>query len=253
MNNDEKSLLDEVWDAVGLDRPDPETPAVKPKTEVPAEDPKPTGTVAEEAVEEPAETPAEEAPAEVTAEAPAEEAPAEGTAEAPVEEATAEVPAEEAPAEEPVVTPMDLVQEKKKDIRFLVIYTVAFVVVISFLIGGSYLITSRIHREMAESNENLNTSQSTLKNIQEENRSLKEQNQALQEENNRLSASAAATDELMTSVGDMIEHGEYLTAAQDAYIRGNRTLARAILATVEREKLSQPAKDYYDTLNDRLN
>lgn len=236
MNNDEKSLLDEVWDAVGLDRPDPETPAVKPKTEAPAEEPKPTETVAEEAAEE-------------TAEAPAEEAPAEGTAEAPAEEA----PVEEAPAEEPVVTPMDLVQEKKKDIRFLVIYTVAFVVVISFLIGGSYLITSRIHREMAESNENLNTSQSTLKNIQEENRSLKEQNQALQEENNRLSASAAATDELMTSVGDMIEHGEYLTAAQDAYIRGNRTLARAILATVEREKLSQPAKDYYDTLNDRLN
>ncbi len=239
MNNDEKSLLDEVWDAVGLDRPDPETPAVKPKTEAPAEEPKPTETVAEEAVEETA-----EAPAEVTAEVTAEEAPAEATAEAPVEEA---------PAEEPVVTPMDLVQEKKKDIRFLVIYTVAFVVVISFLIGGSYLITSRIHREMAESNENLNTSQSTLKNIQEENRSLKEQNQALQEENNRLSASAAATDELMTSVGDMIEHGEYLTAAQDAYIRGNRTLARAILATVEREKLSQPAKDYYDTLNDRLN
>ena len=239
MNNDEKSLLDEVWDAVGLDRPNPETPAVKPKTEAPAEEPKPAETVVEEAVEETA-----EAPAEVTAEAPAEEAPA---------EVTAEAPAEEAPAEEPVVTPMDLVQEKKKDIRFLVIYTVAFVVVISFLIGGSYLITSRIHREMAESNENLNTSQSTLKNIQEENRSLNEQNQALQEKNNRLSASTAATDELMTSVGDMIEHGEYLTAAQDAYIRGNRTLARAILATVEREKLSQPAKDYYDTLNDRLN
>ena len=244
MNNDEKSLLDEVWDAVGLDRPNPETPAVKPKTEAPAEEPKPAETVAEETVEETAEAPAE---------APAEETPAEVTAEAPVEEVTAEAPAEEVPAEEPVVTPMDLVQEKKKDIRFLVIYTVAFVVVISFLIGGSYLITSRIHREMAESNENLNTSQSTLKNIQEENRSLKEQNQALQEENNRLSASAAATDELMTSVGDMIEHGEYLTAAQDAYIRGNRTLARAILATVEREKLSQPAKDYYDTLNDRLN
>ena len=228
MNNDEKSLLDEVWDAVGLDRPNPETPALKPKTEAPAEE-----ILAPEEEPKPVETVAD-APAEEVQEVPAEEA-------------------QEEQAEAPVVTPIDLVQEKKKDIRFLVIYTVAFVVVISFLIGGSYLITSRIHREMAESNENLNTSQSTLKNIQEENRSLKEQNQALQEENNRLSASAAATDELMTSVGDMIEHGEYLTAAQDAYIRGNRTLARAILATVEREKLSQPAKDYYDTLNDRLN
>lgn len=228
MNNDEKSLLDEVWDAVGLDRPNPETPALKPKTEAPAEE-----ILAPEEEPKPVETVAD-APAEEVQEVPAEEA-------------------QEEQAEAPVVTPIDLVQEKKKDIRFLVIYTVAFVVVISFLIGGSYLITSRIHREMAESNENLNTSQSTLKNIQEENRSLKEQNQALQEENNRLSASAAATDELMTSVGDMIEHGEYLTAAQDAYIRGNRTLARAILATVERDKLSQPAKDYYDTLNDRLN
>lgn len=228
MNNDEKSLLDEVWDAVGLDRPNPETPALKPKTEAPAEE-----------ILAPVEEPK---PVETVADAPAEE----------VQEVPAEK-AQEEQAEAPVVTPIDLVQEKKKDIRFLVIYTVAFVVVISFLIGGSYLITSRIHREMAESNENLNTSQSTLKNIQEENRSLKEQNQALQEENNRLSASAAATDELMTSVGDMIEHGEYLTAAQDAYIRGNRTLARAILATVERDKLSQPAKDYYDTLNDRLN
>lgn len=223
MNNEEKNLLDEIWDAVGLDRPaneKAETPVAEPKTD---------------------ETPTPKEPVNDTPAAPAEE---------PKEEPTQQPPKEE---KEPSVPPQELVIEKKKDIHFLVIYTVAFVVVISFLIGGSYMITSRIRKEMAESNENLNTSQSTLKNIQDENQSLRQQNAALQEANDQLTASQADTNALMDSVGDMVEQGEYLSAAQDAYIRGDRKLARTILATVEREKLSEPAKEYYDSLNDRLN
>ncbi|MBQ8599911.1 MAG: hypothetical protein IJ407_00810 [Clostridia bacterium] len=221
--NEDKNLLDEIWDAVGLDRPVekkiPETPVAEPNVQ-------------------------EQAPVEVPVEAP-KEAPAEMPKEAPAE--TSEEKAKETPI------PKELVVEKKKDIRFLVIYTIAFVVVISFLIAGSYMITSRIHQEMAENNASLDSSQSTLKNIQDENRLLKEQNAALQKKNEELTASQADNDALMESIGDMVEHGEYLTAAQNAYIRGERTLARTILATIDRDKLSEPAKEYYDSLNDRLN
>lgn len=233
MNNEEKNLLDEIWDAVGLDRPAPEKP------QAPAPEPqKPEGAPAEAPAEE---TPVKEAPVE---EAPVEEAPAPQEPEQPQEEK----PQEPAPKPAPV-----LVQEKKKDIRFLIIYTVAFVVVISFLIAGSYMITSRIHNEMAENNANLNFSQSTLKNIQDENAALRSQNAALQKENEALTLSQQENEALLTDVADMIEHGEYLAAAQDAYIRGDRALARSVLATVDREKLPLPAQEYYDTLNKRLN
>jgi len=236
MNNEEKNLLDEIWDAVGLDRPDPE------KLQTPAPEP-----------QKPEDAPVAEAPVE---ELPVEKAPAE---EAPAEEKEAPAPQEPEPPQEkkpqsPAPKPAPtLVQEKKKDIRFLIIYTVAFVVVISFLIAGSYMITSRIHNEMAENNADLNFSQSTLKNIQDENAALKSQNAALQKENEALTLSQQENEALLTDVADMIEHGEYLAAAQDAYIRGDRALARSVLATVDREKLPLPAQEYYDTLNKRLN
>ena len=235
MNMDEKSILDEVWDAVGLDRKESLPKEEKKEDIKPIEEDIP---VKAEEIEEIQENlpEIEEIQEETEAEEPA-----------PLEEEPAPAPAEEAP------TPQELVIEKKKDVRFLVIYTIAFVVVISLLIGGSYLITSRIHREMAEDNELMNSSQSTLKNIQEENRLLKEQNQTLKQENEQLIASSEENNALLESVGDMVEMGEYLSAAQDAYIKGNRTLARTILSAIDREKLSQPAKAYYDTLNGRLN
>ena len=227
--NDEKNLLDEIWEAVGLDKPEP--PADEPKSK---------------------ETPKEESAGEVTAEE-VEETPAQTAEEEPAQEPEKEPVQEPAEKEEKAPAPKTTVTPQKKDVRFLVIYTVAFVVVISFLIAGSYLITSRIHREMAANNASLDSSQSTLKNIQDENRSLKEQNAALQTKNEQLTASQAENDALLESVGDMVEHGEYLSAAQDAYIRGDRTTARRLLAAVERDKLAEPAKEYYDTLNDRLN
>lgn len=141
---------------------------------------------------------------------------------------------------------------KKKDIKFLVIYTTVFVIVISSLITGSYFITSRIHQQMAESNENLNTSQSTLKNIQDENNALKQENAALKIENDLLSATAEDANTLMESIGDMVEHDGYLAAAQSAYIDGERENARTLMAAIDRDKLSQPAKAYYDLLKDKL-
>ena len=140
----------------------------------------------------------------------------------------------------------------KKDIKFLVIYTIVFVIVISSLIAGSYAITSRIHQQMAENNQDLNSSQSTLKNIQDENTSLKKENAALKVENEALSTSAKDAHALLESVGDMVEHDGYLAAAQNAYIDGERTQARKLMAAIDRDKLSQPAKEYYDLLKDKL-
>ncbi len=232
MNNEEKNLLEEIWSAVGLDMPQDQPTKTPPEKE-----PEPQAT--------PEIEPVSEAPAEEAKEPPVEE-----VKEAPVEE-----PKKEAPVEEPkkeAEVPKELVQEKKKDIRFLMIYTVAFVVVISFLIGGSYLITSRIRREMAESNQELNTNQSTLKNIQVENQNLRKENESLKQKNDLLTQSQQDSEALLTAVADMVEHGEYLSAAQDAYLRGDRNLARTILSTIERDKLSEPAKNYYDTLAGRL-
>ncbi len=219
MNNEEKNLLDEIWDAVGLDRPaTPDKDQQTGQKKAPAEPPKAEPVTEKEPVAKEA---AEKEPS----------------------------PQEEAPKK----TAPTLVQEKKKDIRFLIVYTIAFVVVISFLIAGSYMITSRIHSEMAENNADLNFSQSTLKNIQDENAALKAQNAALQAKNDQLTTSQQESDALLTDVADMIEHSEYLAAAQDAYIRGDRALARTVLAATDREKLPLPAQEYYDTLNKRLN
>lgn len=164
----------------------------------------------------------------------------------------AEEPAEQEPkAEKPA--PQNAHTEKKQNVKFLVVYTVVFVIVITGLIAGSYMITSRIHKQMAESDEQINTSQSTLKNIQQDNAALREQNAALKAENEQLLLSQQEADALVESVSDMVEHGEYLMAAQNAYVNGKRADARTILKTVEREKLSPTAQECYDDLDDRLN
>lgn len=164
----------------------------------------------------------------------------------------AEEPAEQEPkAEEPA--PQNAHTEKKQNVKFLVVYTVVFVIVITGLIAGSYMITSRIHKQMAESDEQINTSQSTLKTIQQDNAALREQNAALKAQNEQLLLSQQEADALVESVADMVEHGEYLMAAQNAYVNGKRADARKILATVEREKLSPTAQECYDDLNKRLN
>ncbi len=149
--------------------------------------------------------------------------------------------------------PQNAHTEKKQNVKFLVIYTVVFVIVITGLIAGSYMITSRIHKQMAESDEQINTSQSTLKTIQQDNAALREKNAALKAENEQLILSQQEADALVESVADMVEHGEYLMKAQNAYVNGKRAEARAILKTVEREKLSPTARVCYDDLNDRLN
>lgn len=219
MNKDEKSLLDELWNAAGMNEKNPAQTAAGEETT--------------EAAEQPAASTVQQEPA---ASAPPAE-PADPAAAPPEEEPEAE---KTAPA------------EKKKDIKFLVIYTTVFVIVISGLIGGSYLITSRIQREMSENNDTLNSSQSTLKNIQDENAALKKENAALQESNAALTVSQQDAEELLASIGDMVEQDQYLAAAQNAYIDGNRTLARTIFSTIDRDKLSEPSKPYYDLLKTKL-
>lgn len=141
---------------------------------------------------------------------------------------------------------------KKKDLKFLIIYTAIFVVVISGLIGGSYLITSRIQQEISENNNSLNSSQSLLKNIQDENAALKKENQALQQTNAALTEAQKENDALLERVGDTAEQDQYLAAAQNAYIGGDRALAETILSGVNREKLSLPNRAYYDLLRTQL-
>ena len=208
MNKEEKSLLDELFDAAGLNDKKQDKPSKEPKIEE-------TETKQEEIAE--------------------------------IQENIADIPKNEAKN-----TDNKDHETKKKDIKFLVIYTVVFVVVISSLIGGSYVITSRIHQQMAESNQNLNTSQSSLTNIQDQNTALKQENAALKAENEVLSTSAEDANALLESVGDMIEQDGYLAAAQNAYIDSERAEARQLMAAIDREKLSQPAKEYYDLLKEKL-
>ncbi len=142
--------------------------------------------------------------------------------------------------------------EKKKDIKFLILYTTVFVVVICGLLAGSYLVTQRIQGELAQNDHVLNTNQSTLKNIQNENASLKAENIQLKDENARLTASEAETTALLEAVNDMVEHDQLLIAVQAAYISGNPGKAREIFAAIDPEKISTPSVESYDALKARL-
>lgn len=230
MSNEEKSLFDEVWDAAGLTKE--QAPVEEPASiEVTEEFVEPS-TNEESIAEEPA---MEQEPIE-----PAPEEEPEEPAEEPKEEP-------EAPAEEPSAPNEHTV--KKKSVKFLVVYTIAFVLVVAALISGSYMISSRLQQEL-EGNEG--ASQSKLENIQDKNAALKKENAAVKKENEELTASQTDADELIAGAGDMVEHNEYLAAAMDAYIAGNRADARAIYSTVDREKLSPTFQGYYDALGKRL-
>lgn len=222
MSKEEKSLLDELWDAAGLSLENEKT---EKKEDIPAK------------------TKDSEQSEEIKQEIP----------EVLEENSNISKNTEEiSTAPQPVAPIKEETAVKKKDIKFLVIYTIVFVIVISGLIGGSYVITSRIHQQMAEHNQNLNTSQSSLKNIQDENLALKEENAALKAENEQFSALAEDAHALLEGIGDMVEQDSYLSAAQNAYIDGDRTEAKQIMRGIDREKLSQPAKEHYDLLKGKL-
>ncbi len=228
MNKDEKSLLDELWQAMGMEEPQKASPKGAPAApeikneELQPEEPQP---------EEP--QPLPEMPS-----APAEEPIAE-----PAEE-KAEIPAKEPDAPKPEET-----KEKKKNIKFLVLYTVIFVIVISGLIGGSYLVSTRIHQEMGQGNE---SNESTLKNIQVQNKELKSKNAELEAKNAQLTQQKKDADALLESIGDMVEHDQYLAAAQNRYIAGQEETAKSIFRSIDREKLSIPNRAFYDTLKEKL-
>lgn len=245
MNEQERSLFDEIWEAAGLKEEPKQEPAEEPKAEEApaAQEPIAEEPIAEEVtIEEPAieETVAEEPAVE---EAPAKETNIKKT------KKNKEKPAKKAKKEK--ISTQDHA-EKKKSVKFLVIYTIVFVIVISALISGSYMISQRIHIENNEAHSG-KEHQSTLQNIKDKNEALKEENANLKEQNENLATSEQDSTELLDSAADMIEHQEYLSAAMAKYIDGNRADARAILATVDREKLSPPAKEYYDLLDGKLN
>ena len=222
MSKEEKSLLDELWDAAGLSLENEKT---EKKEDIPAK------------------TEDNEQNKEIKQEIPE------------ILEENNDIPEnieKNDVKEEPAAPTNEKTEVKKKDIKFLVIYTIVFVIVISGLIGGNYVITSRIHQQMAEHNQNLNTSQSSLKNIQDENAALKEENAALKAENEQFSALAEDAHALLEGIGDMVEQDSYLSAAQNAYIDGDRTEAKKIMRGIDREKLSQPAKEHYDLLKGKL-
>lgn len=219
MNKDEKSLLDELWQAMGMEEPQKGSSENAPAApELKKEEP---AAPAEEPITEPAEEKAEE---------------------------PAEKPAE-APAEEPVAQKPEETKEKKKNIKFLVLYTVIFVIVISGLIGGSYLVSTRIHQEMGQGEE---SNESTLKNIQVQNQELKSKNAELEAKNAQLTQQAKDAEALLESIGDMVEHDQYLAAAQSHYIAGQEETAKSIFRSIDREKLSKPNHTYYDTLKEKL-
>ncbi len=240
MNEQEKSLFDEIWEAAGLKEQPKQAPAEEPKAE---ETPAAEEPIAEEAmIEEPTveETVAEE-PA--IKKAPAKEIKINKT------KKNEEKPVKKAKKEK---KPVQDHAEKKKSVKFLVIYTIVFVIVISALISGSYMISQRIHLENNEAQSG-REHHSTLQNIKDKNEALRKENASLKEQNESLTLSEQDSTELLDSAADMVEHQEYLSAAMAEYIDGNRADARAILSTVDREKLSPTAKDYYDLLDQKLN
>ncbi len=228
MNKEEKSLLDELFDAAGLGS----NPPAENPPEQPAEEQKEANEIEikKEILEE------------IGANKPKTQENIKFSTE--IEEISEEKSEKDENKE--------IHETKKKDIKFLVIYTIIFVIVISGLLGGSYIITSRIHQQMAENNQDLNTSQSTLKNIKDENNALKQENAALKEQVNIFSTTASEAEELLENVADMVEQDGYLTAAQSAYIDGDRAEARQLMQAIDREKLSQPAKEHYDLLKEKL-
>lgn len=240
MNEQERSLFDEIWEAAGLK----EEPKQQPAEEVSAE---PT-PVAEEPIAEEA-TIEEPAAEETVAEEPAgEEIPAKETKVKKTKK-NKEKPAKKAKKEK---KPTQDHAEKKKSVKFLVIYTIVFVIVISALISGSYMISQRIHLENNEAQSGRDH-HSTLQNIKDKNEALRKENSSLKEQNESLTLSEQDSTELLDSAADMIEHQEYLSAAMAKYIDGNRADARTILSTVDRSKLSPTAKEYYDLLDKKLN
>lgn len=240
MNEQERSLFDEIWEAAGLK----EEPKQQPAEEVLAE---PT-PVAEEPIAEEA-TIEEPAAEETVAEKPAvEEIPTKETKVNKTKK-NKEKPAKKAKKEK---KPTQDHAEKKKSVKFLVIYTIVFVIVISALISGSYMISQRIHLENNEAQSGRDH-HSTLQNIKDKNEALRKENSSLKEQNESLTLSEQDSTELLDSAADMIEHQEYLSAAMAKYIDGNRADARTILSTVDRSKLSPTAKEYYDLLDQKLN
>lgn len=240
MNEQERSLFDEIWEAAGLK----EEPKQQPAEEVSAE---PT-PVAEEPIAEEA-TIEEPAAEETVAEKPAvEEIPTKETKVNKTKK-NKEKPAKKAKKEK---KPTQDHAEKKKSVKFLVIYTIVFVIVISALISGSYMISQRIHLENNEAQSGRDH-HSTLQNIKDKNEALRKENSSLKEQNESLTLSEQDSTELLDSAADMIEHQEYLSAAMAKYIDGNRADARTILSTVDRSKLSPTAKEYYDLLDQKLN
>ncbi len=245
MNEQERSLFDEIWEAAGLKEQPKQEPAEEPKAEEApaAQEPIAEEVIAEDAMsEEPAieETVAEEPAIE---EAPAKESKVKKT------KKNKEKPAKKAKKEKKSTQDH---AEKKKSVKFLVIYTIVFVIVISALVSGSYMISQRIHLENNEAQSG-REHHSTLQNIKDKNEALRKENASLKEQNDTLTLSEQDSTELLDSAADMIEHQEYLFAAMAEYIEGNRADARAILATVDRKKLSPTAKDYYDLLDEKLN
>ncbi len=237
MNEQERSLFDEIWEAAGL-----KEEATQETTPV-AEEPITEDAITEDAIVE------EPIVEETVAEEPAiEEVPAKET-DIKKTKKNKEKPAKKAKKEK---KPTQDHAEKKKSVKFLVIYTIVFVIVISALISGSYMISQRIHLENNEAQSGMEH-HSTLQNIKDKNEALKEENATLKEQNENLALSEQDSTELLDSAADMIEHQEYLSAAMAKYIDGNRADARTILATVDREKLSPPAKEYYDLLDQKLN
>jgi hypothetical protein len=227
---EEKSLFDEIWETVKLEKT-LEQESVKAEI---AEEPHIEPDAKAPAVEEPiVEEPIIEEPI--------------------VEEPVAEEPTEEPVAEEPTQNKSDEHTEKKKSVQFLIIYTTVFLLVVSALIGGSYMITSRIHKEMAEKGELINDKSSTLKNVKDKLSQTQTEKEEALESNKDLTASLKDADTLIGGAGDMVEHNEYLSAAMSAYIGGERDLAKTIFQTIDRDKLSPTNQGYYDVLKKKLN
>lgn len=150
------------------------------------------------------------------------------------------------------------VREFKKDIRFLWIYATVFCVVLLAMIGGSAVIQRKMNQrvenyrtEAATATATTESTKSRLSNIQDENKALKKSNESLTRRNETLTVQAETDAVLIAAAEETITELDKLVRALNAYTDRQENAA-ALLATVDRDKLSANGKLIYDELKEKL-
>ncbi len=144
----------------------------------------------------------------------------------------------------------------EKNIKTLWIYTTLFclfalaLIVISSVIQGRINSKAEYYQDRYEDAQTSN--RSTIKNIQDENAALKRDLEAAQAESKELTAAAETDGELIGGAAGALENAEYIASAQRLLLSGDRQGAKIELDKVDANSLSNPLRDIYLDIQQRL-